>query len=149
MEPTFEFETTEHQRCYGVVATFGRELFGEITFRPLEDISAFDMNHGSANIQILVIPVGQDRSVVRVVSCLITDVEISGDLCRYLLELNADLPFGGFSLDEEGDICISHTIVGQTLDKEELAASVRNICEVADRYDDAIRDIYGGKRAVD
>jgi len=149
MESTFEFETEEHQRCYHAVAKFGRELFGEITFRPVEDDSAFDMNYGSANIQISVVPVGQDRSVVRIVSCLITDVEISGGLCRYLLELNAELPFGGFSLDEDGAICISHTLVGQTLDKDEIAASVTSICEVADRYDDVIRDNYGGKRSVD
>ena len=149
MESTFEFETEEHQRCYHAVAKFGRELFGEITFRPLEDDSAFNMTHGSSNIHIIVIPVGQDRSVVRIVSSVITDIEISEDLCRYLLELNSQLTFGGFSLDEDGDICISHTIVGQTLDKDEIAASVTSICEIADRYDDVIRNNYGGRRSVD
>jgi len=149
MESTFEFETEEHQRCYHAVAKFGRELFGEITFRPLEDDSAFEMNYGSSTIQIFVVPVGQYRSVVRIVSVLITDIEISEGLCRYLLELNSELPFGGFSLDEDGDICISYTLVGQTLDKDEIAASVTNICEIADKYDDVIRDNYGGRRAVD
>ena len=149
MESTFEFETEEHRRCYNIVAKFGKELFGEITFRPLKEISAFDMKYGSSNIHVFVIPIGQDRSVVRVVSCIITDIEISESLCRYLLEQNSELDFGGFSLDEDGDICISHTIVGQNLDKDELGASVSSICEVADKYDDIIRDAYGGKRSVD
>jgi hypothetical protein len=57
--------------------------------------------------------------------------------------------FGAFGVDKDGDIIFEHTIVGSTIDKEELKSSVKAVLSVADHYDDDIVSRWGGKRALD
>jgi len=52
-------------------------------------------------------------------------------------------------LNEAGDVLFQHTIVGSTCDPAELEASVREVLEIADDYDDKIVSRWGGQRELD
>ena len=71
------------------------------------------------------------------------------DLLHYLLRENEQLRFGAFGVDSDNDICYSHTVVGSTIDKEELQACVMAVVAMADKYDDEIVGRWGGQRAID
>jgi hypothetical protein len=71
---------------------------------------------------------------------------------RYLLTYNLKLILGGFGLaideNERGAILLTHTILGDTMDREELYASVSAIARVADDLDDNIVSAFGGTTAL-
>ena len=76
-----------------------------------------------------------------------------GMVMRYLLAHNLRLMFGGFGLSVDdggkGAIVLTHTILGDGMDRVELYASVSAIARVADDLDDQIVATYGGKTALD
>jgi hypothetical protein len=80
---------------------------------------------------------------------VVTKVELTPDLMKYLLRCNYDMTLGAFGIDDAGDIFFEHTILGSSCDKSELRASVGAIAFVADKYDDEIVGRWGGERAVD
>jgi hypothetical protein len=80
---------------------------------------------------------------------VVTDVEITPELMHFLLRENNIMRYGAFGLDKDDDIFFEHSIVGSTLDKEELMASVMAVLQTADKYDDQIRQRWGGRRALD
>jgi len=55
----------------------------------------------------------------------------------------------GVSLDRDDDVFFEHAIVGDTLDKDELRASVKAVLSVADHYDDEIQRRWGGRKALE
>ena len=71
---------------------------------------------------------------------------------KYLLTYNLRLVLGAFALSiAEGGkstIVLSHTIVGDTMERDELYASVSAIAGVANNVDDKIVAMYGGKTAI-
>ena len=147
--PPITFESEAHENAYHAVKNFGQELFGELFFEAHEDRTSFQIKYGSSIVQVQVSPISDSNSVVRILSYVVTDIEHTTELYEYLLTTNLSLSFGAFSLDEDGDICLIHTIVGDTLDKLELSASVMAICDASDEYDDIITNRWGGRRAVD
>lgn len=147
--PPITFESETHEDVYHSVEKFGQELFGELFFIPNEERPSFQVKYGSSLVQVAVAVLPNDHTVVRVRSYVVTDIEPSAELFEYLLNTNQSLNFGAFSIDVDGDICLTHTIVGDTLDKLELGYSVMSICELSDEYDDEIRSRWGGRRAVD
>jgi len=72
---------------------------------------------------------------------------------RYLLTYNLRLILGAFGLsigeDGKGAIVLTHTILGDSMDREELYGSVSAIARVADDLDDQIVSAFGGKTALD
>lgn len=58
--------------------------------------------------------------------------------------------FGGFQLDEELNIWFAHSILGgDHMDLTELQSCILAVVTIADNYDDALVEQYGGKRAID
>ena len=70
-------------------------------------------------------------------------------LMLYLLRENYEVTCGGFGIDEEDDVFFEHSIVGSTCGKGELANSVAAVSFFADKYDDEIQRLWGGKKGFE
>jgi hypothetical protein len=148
-----QFETDAQRACYEKVRQWLTEAFGP-TVRARENAPVFDVAvnlalGGSALAHVSVQPWGEDDATVVVRAYVVTDVEITPELMHFLLRENNIMRYGAFGLDKDDDIFFEHSIVGSTLDKEELMASVMAVLQTADKYDDQIRQRWGGRRALD
>jgi hypothetical protein len=144
-----EFKTEAHRACYEKIGQWLRELQGEDNVRPRTDSTMFGIGRGSAYITVLVWPNGEQDAWVSTRSWVVTKVELTPDLMKYLLRKNYDMTLGAFGIDDAGDIFFEHTILGSSCDKEELRASVGMVSFIADKYDDEIVGRWGGERSVD
>lgn len=143
-----EFQTDAQRSCFDKVAPWVREIFGGSVLRK-PDQPILGVMHGSAFAQVGVFPWGKDDAIITTRAYVVTGVELSPDLMRFLLEENAGMHFGGFGIDDDGDIIFEHSIVGSTCDQKELEASVIAVARTADDYDDRIVERWGGERALD
>jgi hypothetical protein len=125
-------------------------LFGEINVTVFEE--SFILQEGSTFVYVRALPVGATQSCVEISSYVVVDVEVTEALMHFLLTTNTRLTLGGFglSIDEQGKgtVVLSHTILGETLSKEELFVSVSAIARVADDLDDQIVATFGGRTAI-
>lgn len=125
-------------------------LFGEINVTVFEE--SFILQEGSTFVYVRALPVGANQSCVEISSYVVVDVDITEALMRFLLTTNTKLTLGGFGLSIEeqgkGTVVLSHTILGETLSKEELFVSVSAIARVADDLDDQIVATFGGRTAI-
>lgn len=138
------FDNKTQKKTYEAVGKYLKEAFGE-KFRALPGSPAYAGVEGSAVVQVRVLPWSDNDTTVTVLSCCVMDLDgLAPDLLEYLLRENYRFRFGAFSIDGDGDICFEHTIVGSTLDKNELVASVRAVSLSADQHDDEIVRRWGG-----
>lgn len=143
-----EFQTEAQQACYHKVAVWMKELFGKFPCAR-SDVPGLGLFMRSALVEVLIYPWNDDDAIINTRSYVVTDIAITADLMRFLLEENSQMRFGAFGLDPDGNILFEHTIVGSTCDKKELESSVNAVLEIADEYDDPIVQRWGGKRALD
>jgi hypothetical protein len=143
-----EFKTPAQQACYEKVLPWMKEIFGDFA-TPREDMPIITVYVGSAIAQVGVFSWGENDATVTSRAYVVTGADLTADLMKYLLNETADMRFGGFGLDSEGDILFQHAIVGSRADKEELRASVMAVIITADEYDDKIVARWGGQRALD
>lgn len=144
----FTFETEAQKKVYEKVAGILKEQFGKQA-APDDDHPRFVMQSGSAVVQIVVYPVDEKFTVVRAFSWVVTGAEPSTDLYKFLLKENDGFRFGGFAIDDDGDIEFGHSIVGEGCDADELLWTVGAVASTADKYDDIIVQRFGGQRAED
>ena len=125
-------------------------LFGNKAFSKVDE-KLYVVKQGSSYVMINVLPWGDSRAIVRCVAQMVTGVEMNETLALELLQLNTVLRFGAFAYEAEGGIIFFlHSILGgETLDPEELLATVRDVALVSDEWDDRIIEHYGGKRMQD
>ena len=143
-----KFETAMQEACYDKVSTWMRELYGKFPC-PRHDAPELTLFMGSALIEVLVHPWNGDDAIISARSSVVTGVELTPDLMRFLLRENSDMRFGAFGVNDRGDIIFEHSIVGSTCDRPELEASVNAVLAIADDYDDKIVERWGGMRALD
>ena len=143
-----EFKTNAQKACYEKLATWMKELFGEFAM-PHPEAPFFGVTVGSALAQTGVYPMGPEDASIATRAYVVTDIETTPELTKYLLLKNNDMRFGGFGMDGDGDIFFQHSIVGSSCDKNELRASVMAVLMTADQLDDEIVSRWGGKRALD
>lgn len=75
---------------------------------------------------------------------------VSAKLTRFLVEENKQLLFGKFSLDSQNNgVWYEHVLLGDDLDAEEFVTSLVTIALTADKYDEKVCKMTGGKRFVD
>lgn len=119
-------------------------------YRKVDD-NLYVIKQGSAYVMINIVPVGEDKAMVRCVAQLVKGIDMSCDLAVQLLELNAHLRFGAFAYDPVGKLVLFvHAILGgATLDAEEVLATLRDVALIADEYDDKLVARYGGSRMRD
>ena len=127
-----------------------RALSSSPAYRKIDD-RLYTVKQGSAYVLINIVGWGDDKAQVRCVAQLVRGVAVDGDLSLQLLELNAHLRFGAFAFEPEGQIVLFlHSILGgDTLDAEELLATVRDVALIGDEYDDKIARKYGGQTMKD
>ena len=143
-----EFETKAHEEIYHRVEGFLKEIFGEMADKA-PDRPVFLLQRGSSVTHIVVAPWSDDDAVVIVRSYVNYGADLVPDLLKHLLRENANMRFGAFGIDSDGDIFFEHTIVGSTCDKEEIKHSVLAVSSTADQYDEPIQERWGGLREVD
>jgi len=145
-----EFKTEAHRKAYDKTRDYIHTLFGEINVKVLDD--SFVLQEGSTFVYLRAFPIGDKKAGVEIFSYVVVDVEVTADLMRYLLTYNLKLILGGFGLaigeDGRGAVLLTHTILGDTMDREELYASVSAIARVADDLDDQIVTAFGGTTAL-
>ncbi len=143
-----EFSTPCQKQIYEKITPWMHELFGTFVHMR-DDAPAFAVVVGTALAQVFVVPWGEDNASVTIRSYVVTGAEPTSELMHFLLRENDSMRFGAFGLDRDNDIFFEHTIVGSTVDKEELKASVMAVVITADRYDEKITERWGGQRAID
>jgi hypothetical protein len=119
-------------------------------YQKVED-KLYVVKQGSSYVMISVVPWSEDRAIVRCVAQLVKGVRMTSSLAIQLLSLNSYLRFGAFSYVKEGDfVFFLHSILGgETLDAEELLATIRDVALIADDWDDKIIEHFGGQRMMD
>lgn len=121
------------------------------------DRPRFQVLYGSAQVDIEVSnwafhPWNADRdmAIVTASSCVTRGSSVTSDLTQYLLRENRRMRFGGFQLDEDLNVWFAHSILGgDHMDLTELQSCILAVVTIADNYDDALVEKYGGKRAID
>ncbi len=119
-------------------------------YRKLDD-KLYIVKQGSTFVMINVVPLDGERAQVRCVAQLVKGVKMTGELATDLLKLNAKLRFGAFGYEENGALILMvHSILGgETLDRDELVATVSDVALLADEYDDKIIERHGGQTMKD
>ncbi len=105
----------------------------------------FTFVHESARVFVTVgaSPMGPQVGVFSVTNL---DLDLTPPLAAFLLTTNHTLGFGAFSYDPPNRaVWLRHTLLGTTLDGPELHATVVAVSTTAARFDDAIRDRFGGR----
>jgi hypothetical protein len=143
-----EFQTEVQREVFEKIRPWLLEAFGMFAMER-DDIPAVGIQIGSAFAVVQVHPWGEKEAVINTSSLVVRGAELTFDLLSWLLLENWDFRFGGFAIDQAGDIYFQHSIIGTTCDKPELLASARAVIAVADEYDDKIVARWGGKRITD
>jgi hypothetical protein len=143
-----KFDSDAQKKTYEKILPWMQEAFGDFAGQRKE-VPEFGVLVGSAFAQTSIYPFGENDAVVSTRAYVVTGADLTPDLMHFLLRENDRMTFGAFGLDEEGDIFFEHSIVGSTIDHEELKASVSSVVLIADEYDDLIVEKWGGQRAID
>jgi hypothetical protein len=86
------------------------------------------------------------RSVVSLLAPVLSDVEAPAERLVELLALNAQLSFGKFSwYPAERMISVEYELLGDFLDRDELAVALQAVGEIADTCDARLQPILGGR----
>ena len=145
-----EFKSDTQKNVYEKTRDQLHTLFGEVNVKVLDD--TFVMQEGSTFVYARVFPIGDKRAGVEIFSYVVVDVDVTEDLMRFLLTYNLRLILGGFGLsigeDGKGTVMLTHTILGDSMEREELYASVSAIARVADDIDDQLVEKFGGQTAL-
>ncbi|HYO61212.1 MAG TPA: YbjN domain-containing protein [Actinomycetota bacterium] len=89
-------------------------------------------------------------TVVRVFAITNIGVPVTAELTRWLLQKNLDFVFGAFALDvENGAVWFNHNLLGAFTATEELEATIGAVIETANRFDDEIKSLFGGRLYVE
>lgn len=84
--------------------------------------------------------------LVRVFAITNLDVPIDGDLPRVLVGLNHTMALGRFSLDVgQRAVWFDHVLTAESVDDGTLARTIAVVGQTADKYDDEIKQRYGGR----
>ena len=146
-----KFKTDAHKQAHDKTRGYLQSLFGEINVKILDD--TFVLQEGSTFVYVRVFPIGAKKSGVEVFAYVVVDVDVTEQLMRYLLTYNLRLILGAFGLTRgegsKGTVILTHTILGESMEREELHASVTAVARVADDLDDQIVAAFGGRTALD
>jgi len=122
---------------------FGPDGFyrwGERAFMRVED---------GAVLFLVVTPLGDD-ALLNVRCYLVRNVERpDAELGDYLAHLNADQVFGGFSIDEDSDVCYDYTVLGSSVTSEVISLAIEVVAHAAIQYAPEIIARWGGVSSLD
>lgn len=140
------FDHDAQEAAYKRVSEYMTQLYGEDA-EAGSDTPGFTLRRGSSRVDVAVAAVG-DQTVIAVYATVASGVEPSQELYEYLLTHNAGSVFGAFGIVDR-DVLFQHSLVGETVDKQELRTSIAAVVDAADEQDEEITRRFGGKRARD
>ncbi len=141
-----QFENEHHKETHEHVERYLGELFENPYLDP--DNGHFYVGYGSTVLEISVEPYGPEETILQVTAYCVQGVRLEDDLLLGLLELNHELPVGAFSLVGQ-DVFYSQSVLGMSLDRNDLLGTIAAVATISDDYDDKIVAKYGGQTALD
>ena len=94
----------------------------------------------------------KESNLVHLLSFVLWDVPITEELLTFIAE-GGTRYFGSLSLqrneDGTGDLILTHTLLGDFLDSEELNIALASVFFGADFLDDELQGRFGGRRTID
>ncbi len=106
----------------------------------------------STIVAVRYVPWLEKLHLVEIIATVALDVKPSLELFKFLLERNAEIPFGKFTYVENGvdakpTVYFSHSLLAEKLDREEFETALSSIMGYADEYDEKVAELGGGKTA--
>jgi len=124
-------------------ALYGPEGFyrwGERAFMRVED---------GAVVFLVGSPLGDD-ALLNIRCYLVRDVERPDpELGEHLARLNADQVFGGFSLDEDSDVCFDYTVLGSSVTPDVVRLAIQVVAAAAVQHAPEIIARWGGVTSLE
>jgi hypothetical protein len=114
----------------------------------VDKYGSFTFPAESARVFIKVHPFGQERTLVNVFAHTNIDVPASEELFRYIALHSNMWVFGHLGASERDDkvlVTLSHRLLGEHLQLEELKAAAFSVAFTADEIDDEIKERFGGR----
>jgi hypothetical protein len=142
------FQTEAQKVCYQKVSDWLPEICDRVSY-PAANNPIFSLQFGSATVLVEIRPFHQQESSIYIWAYVATEVEVSDDLILYLLKQNYIFRFGGFSMEDDGDIRFHVTLLGASCQQNQFKLALNEVLESADHYDDLIVKRWGGRRAAD
>jgi hypothetical protein len=106
------------------------------------------LQQGSTRVFLRAMDLTEEHTLVKIFAPVSIEItRFNADVGQALLEANANLVFGKFSLDTENRVIwFEHMLLGKYLDAETLLIGIGMIAATADDYDEAVSNMAGGKR---
>jgi hypothetical protein len=106
------------------------------------------LQQGSTRVFLRAMDLTEEHTLVKIFAPVSIEIaRFNADVGQALLEANANLVFGKFSLDTENRVIwFEHMLLGKHLDAETLLIGIGMIAATADDYDEAVSNMAGGKR---
>lgn len=126
-----------------------RAYLGEMDLDPEQsEDGLYLFKYGSTVVMISLFE-EQEDTFCRFASIMLKDFEPTLELLHRILRLNTEVLFGSFLLFEDDTLSFSATLLGNHLDFDEFAKTLKYVAKVSDDYDDELQELAGGKRAED
>lgn len=100
---------------------------------------------GSAVLYLSIEEWGMRDIMVRCTSYVVMGATIDADLLAFLLEANADIPFGAFAIDQDQDILFEYALIATHAKPYELKEAIKAVAKAVDDYDNKIINRWGGE----
>lgn len=143
---TREFHSQCQEEVYHQVKSYLDDLVDE--HFDDADHCDFYLKYGSTVLEISIDAYEEDDAVVEILAFCVQGVDPTFELMKELLQLNAEVPLGAFSLVDR-DIFFSHSFLGRRLRPEQLIASLESVASISDLYDEQLVTRYGGETALE
>ena len=106
---------------------------------------------GSTRVFVRCTPLGDEEAVVYITIPLLFGLEGTPELFKHVAMHADDWHFGHLSLaknssDERFTLWLTHTLLGDYLDVEELKTALAMMSKTADQLDDELKETFGGDR---
>ncbi|MCP4897244.1 MAG: hypothetical protein GY906_09770 [bacterium] len=124
------------------------ELYGSDGFHTWSD-AAF-IRVVEQQVVFLVLSGFHDDVVLNVRCYVVRDVERPDEaLGHYLACCNSEQLFGGFSIDEDADVCFDYSLLGSAITEDSLHLAIEVVAHAAAGYAPEIIDRWGGVSSLE
>ena len=109
------------------------------------------ITYESTIVTIAVEDFGDDETIVVITAMVTSETKETPALYKFINDTNTNLRFGSlqFLPGNPSIMILQYTILGDYLDPEELLNAVRAVVLTADKLDDEVVKVLGGKRFID
>jgi hypothetical protein len=107
---------------------------------------------GLDTARVFVVPtwLEDEQTVIRIFAITNLDVPVTAGLTSYLLAQNLEFVLGAFALDvDNGAVWFNHNLLGGFMAPEEFESSLAAVAQTANRFDNEIKDRFGGRLYVE